>query len=190
MSLFLDVGISQTLFLTGCISLDKLQKIAKISPARSLHRDRHRQLTVVLSIALTVLLDISTVRLLHVFTHLPAFLLETGPHYRSVIVSFLSFSLMSFLIFCGLLLRGLLFLNLFISPFAPSAFSFSFCLSTTISLSFSLYLTISLPLSPLPFSLSSLFLSLFLSLYLSLSTSLSLSLSSLSPLSLSPSRIL
>ena len=93
MSLLLLVGISQTLFLIGCISLDKLQKIAKISPARSLHRDRHQQPTVVLSIALTVLLDISTVQLLHVFTRLPAFLLETGPHYRSVIVSFLCISL-------------------------------------------------------------------------------------------------
>ena len=164
MSLLLVVGISQTSFLIGCISLDKLQKIAKISPARSLHRDRHQQPTVVLSIALTVLLDISTVQLLHVFTRLPAFLLETGPHYRSVIVSFLCISLMSFLIFCGLLFRGLLFLNRFIPSFSLSAFSFSFCPSTFISLSISLSLYLSLSFS---FSLS-------LSFYLSLSLSLSI----------------
>ena len=69
-----------------------MQKIAKILPTRSLHRDRHHQPTVILSIALTVLLDISTVRQRHVFTRLPAFLLETGPRYLYVIVSFLCIS--------------------------------------------------------------------------------------------------
>ena len=167
----------KTLLLICCISLDKLQKIAKISLARTLHRDRPRQSTVVLSIALTVLLDISTVRLLPVFTRLPAFLLETGPRYRSVIVSFLCISLMPFLIFGGLLFCGFLFLNLFFSPVSLSAFSFSFCLSTTISLflSLSLYLSISLSLY-LSISLSLSSLCLFHSLYFSISLSFHLSI--------------
>ena len=191
MFLVLDVGISQTSFLIGYISLDKLQKIAKISPARSLPRDRHRQLTVILCIALTVLLDISTVRLLHVFTRLPAFLLETGPHYRSVIVSFLCISLMSFLIFLWTSFSWTSFsesLFLFVLSFR---FLFLFLslyhyISLLLSLSHYLFISLSSPfLSPLSFSLS---FSLSLSFYLSIS--LSLSLSSLSPLSLSPSRIL
>ena len=176
MSLLLVVGISQTLFLIGCISLDKLQKIAKISPARSLPRDRHRQLTVILCIALTVLLDISTVRLLHVFTRLPAFLLETGPHYRSVIVSFLCISLMSFLIFLWTSFSWTSFSeslfslrSLFPLSFSPSV-SLPLYLSPSLSISLSLYLSLSSPfLSPLSFSLSfSLSLSFYLSIYLSL----------------------
>ena len=67
--------------------------------------------------------------------------------------------------FCGLLFRGLLFLNLFISPFSLSTFSFSFCLSTTLYLSFSF----------------SLFFSLSHSFYLSISLSFAL-LSLLLPL--------
>ena len=157
MSLLLDVGISQTSFLIGYISLDKLQKIAKISPDRSLHRDRHRQLTVILCIALTVLLDISTVRLLHVFTRLPAFLLETGPRYRSVIVSFLCISLMSFLIF----------LDFF--SWIPFSLLSLFPLSLSLSVPLPLYLSLSLFLS-----LLSLFLSLSFFLCCLLSVSLKL----------------
>ena len=138
-----------------------------------MHRDRHRQLTVVLSIALTVLLDISTVQLLHVFTRLPAFLLETGPHYRSVIVSYLCISLMSFLIFLWTSFSLTSFSESLYLSFLSFRFLFLFLsLYHYISFFLFLYLTISLSLSPLSFSL-------FLSLYLSLSTSLSPSLLSL-----------
>ena len=177
MSLLLVVGISQTLFLICYISLDKLQKIAKISPARSLHQDRHRQSTVVLSIALTVLLDISTVRLLHVSTMLHAFQLETGPRYRCVIVSFFCVSLMSFLNFWWTSFSWISFSkSLFLSFLSFRFFFICVSLFHYISFFFSLYisifLSIFLPPSSIPPSLS-LPLPLFLSLYLSLSLSLS-----------------
>ena len=121
MTLLLVVGISQTLFLIGCISLDQLQKIAKISPARSLHRDRHRQLTVVLSIALTVLLDIITVRLPPMCTHLPAFLLETGLRCQCVTVS-LPFS--NFVLWTGNILNAVQYVSLY--------FALSTCLLSTL----------------------------------------------------------
>ena len=170
-----------------------MQKIAKISPARTLHRDRHRQLTVVLSIVLTVLLDIFTVRLLHVFTRLPAFLQETGPRYRSVIVSFLCISLMPFLIswwtsFPWTSFSKSLFLSCFSFRFLFLFLSLyhyiSFSLSISLSLSTSLYLSTSLSLSSL-----CLFHSLYFSISLSFHPSITLFFS-LSPLSPSPSRIL
>ena len=171
MSLLLVVGISQTVFLICYISLDKLQKIAKIFPARSLHRDHHRQSIVVLSIALTVLLDISTVRLLHVSTMLHAFLLETGPRYRSVIVSFFCVSLMSFLNFWWTSFAWISFSkSLFLSCFS---FRFLF-LFPSLYHYISLYLSISLSVS------FTLFISQYLSLSISLSLSFSLSFSSLS----------
>ena len=139
--------------------MDKLQKIAKISPARCLHRDHHHQSTVVLSIALTADLDISAGRLLHVFTRLPAFLLEAGPRYRSVIVRFLCISLMSFLIFLWTSFSWTSFSESLYLSFLSFHFLFLF-LSLHHFISFFLFLSFFL------------FTSLFLSLYLSLSLTL------------------